>query len=381
MSQSAGLLNEEEVKNFINEYYGLKTDREQYLKPTTDFLVDIYSTFLDDFQMKWREPIRLNEYQTYGSKVLITMGVRNMIKNYCSEFEFNIYDLLRPNRKRTNYFLNALIFIKAQIEEYKGQLEAWKSDWYQKKQFKDDKDKEKAALKLEIEKLEIWLANAGSVEVSQKDLNDKKDDLSRLQSECDRVREIASKTKSELSSRVEYENQLRSKLQKIVETNMELEKTLDTLKQQDEREEMLRKQLDTKEHQRDSMRTEWVTKLEQADLNSKRKSLMMEKSLESIITNIENLKSKVDIARKERARIKSNTTKNSQLFENLINKIQLSANDLIKKANDSNNDCGKFISTMVETRRKQENLLGIVKEQQESASNRTYTLFSANRRQ
>lgn len=143
MSQSSGLLSEEDLRVNLNEYLNTNLERDSLSKPTHDMLVDIYSKFLDSTKIKWRgDEVPIEAY--------IIPLMNKLIKPQDPPYKFLITDLIAPIRKRTSYFLNFIVYVKAHYSELSrietNYLQERASNELRSEQLKAEVDKKRQAL-------------------------------------------------------------------------------------------------------------------------------------------------------------------------------------------------------------------------------------------
>lgn len=111
MSQSSGLLGEEELRVNLNEFLNTNLERDALLKPTKEILIDIYSKFLDSTGRKWKG-------DEFPIEVYIVPHMNRLIIPQDPPYKFLITDILAPVKKKTNYFLNFIVYMHAHHSEY-----------------------------------------------------------------------------------------------------------------------------------------------------------------------------------------------------------------------------------------------------------------------
>lgn len=164
MSQS-GLLDEEEVKNYINDSFNLKLTRDAFLKPSREVIVDIYSRFLDDTHLKWR---KAKDPDLENTKIGMAGKLRFIFSRFNTPYEFHIGDLLNPTRKRTVSFLNVLIYMRALAQDRLTEFQQAKNERLMQQEEFDKLESELSAKRLELEQMALKLANMKPIEELKK---------------------------------------------------------------------------------------------------------------------------------------------------------------------------------------------------------------------
>lgn len=208
MSQSSGLLSEDEIKNYLQESFNLKLDRDALIKPTKDVVIDVYTRFLDDTNFKWRKSKNAHDDNEESNiKALMVGWIRFMLSHYNTSYTFHMGDLITPTRKRTTAFLNVLIFIKAQFEDHWSEWERWKNEWTAQQEEVDKLKKELHSRRLELEELAIKKSSSKSVDELRKYNEEQIIIFKNIQKEAEELGEKAKiikaniKTLSELIAR------------------------------------------------------------------------------------------------------------------------------------------------------------------------------------
>lgn len=202
MSQPAPL-DEEEIKNFINENYSLKTDRSLFIKPTCEFISDIYGKFLDDVQPCWRQGPKGAKSEPNVRHYML-MGITSVIRKYdLSEPKFNLTDLLTPTRKRTTAFLNILIYVKISMEELKEQIQQKSTELSSRREQQGIIDKELQKARLYHEDTLVKQANAPSEDKLKRELLDKKNVFQAVELKSKEVESEAKSIKDSIKSQQE----------------------------------------------------------------------------------------------------------------------------------------------------------------------------------
>ena len=99
-----GVLSEENLVNFFKESFELEYNQQQFIKPTSDFVLNVYLTLLDNFNMN----LELNNLPYMQKVVRVTHCVEELL-NKCNIFDFKIGDIVQPKRKRTQTFVSQLV--------------------------------------------------------------------------------------------------------------------------------------------------------------------------------------------------------------------------------------------------------------------------------
>jgi len=198
MSQS-GLLNEDEIKSYINEAFNLKLDREAFIKPTRNVVFDIYTRFLDETHHKWRKLRNSADDSEEPNIKAMTVGwIRFMLARYNTSFTFQMSDLLTPTRKRTTTFFNILIYIRAQFEDSWAEWQEWKSEWSINQEEIEKVNRELAQKRLDLEELAIKKANSRPISELQKEIREKRRLFEAASKECEDLEEESKVVKSNI---------------------------------------------------------------------------------------------------------------------------------------------------------------------------------------
>lgn len=324
MSQP-GLLNDDEIKNYLNENFGLKLKTESISKPTAPVIIDIYEKFLDDSHFPWRTDSREAEENSLPEdhkQARAIKWLRFIINRYNCNFSFNRTDLIQPNRRRTVTFLNILIYFKAQLDEKRV---SWIERKRQHQLQVGDNNRSKEHLKaarVERDNLAVIKSQLpsrddllSSIELEQKPLNDLKDECDKLYAlsiECKKEVEIVEKSVKQEQEELEL---LR---QKLLAEEASLETQDKALRAEDEGRNLksqIREEEDRTRVLRDKI-NQSSERLSRADLEAS-KNLSLRAHLEhvkQIKAEYENLSARIEEAKLV------NNRKQSE-FMNLVNKL------------------------------------------------------------
>lgn len=230
MSQKTeGLLNEEEVKSYLNEAFNLKLTRDTLLNPKKDVVIDLYTKFLDYRSSKWRR-LRTNPNAT----LLATMvsRLRFMLKGYIpghDKREFHSGDLVMPDRRRTNFFLNALIFTKVQVDDIHLEWQQWLAEWKQSQEIAQKIDQKLEKEKNELENLAIKKSQSKSLDELREEIRKKRAIAQDLESRYDEAEREKNRIKESITARAEQRKKLELQVAKFREDVEEKEKKLHLL--------------------------------------------------------------------------------------------------------------------------------------------------------
>lgn len=168
-----GFLSDEELRECFTDYYGFKLDKEAFNRP--DNLLEIYSRFLIDIFPGWRASEEI-------AKMLLVSNVRKAIAHLQPDYIFNIHDLTKPNRKRTNYFLNSLVFAKLRLDSAARSFETLENKRLEQQMEIENLAKENATMILQTEERKIEKMNSRDLE---KDLEILNSEFARLKEQSD----------------------------------------------------------------------------------------------------------------------------------------------------------------------------------------------------
>ena len=125
--RSEAPLNEEELKEYINTNYDFKLTKDDLVRPSCDTLIEVYARFVDDFESGWRETdnwIKLSNPRwnndTAEDVTAFMFEIVRRIRPLVSRFDqkgFTLHDIVSPERKRTCFILNILIYLRLQLFE------------------------------------------------------------------------------------------------------------------------------------------------------------------------------------------------------------------------------------------------------------------------
>lgn len=221
MSQKTeGLLNEEEVKSYLNETFNLKLTRDVLLNPKKDVVMDLYTKFLDYRNSKWRR-LRSNPNATLLAAMVNRL--RFMLKGYIPSHdkrEFHLGDLVMPDRRRTNFFLNALIFTKVQVDDSYLEWQQWLAEWKQNEEVAIEIDRRLKEEKNELENLAIKKSQFASLDELREEIKKKKASVQDLESRYDETEREKNRIKDSIKARAEQceeHETLNAKLREDVE--------------------------------------------------------------------------------------------------------------------------------------------------------------------
>lgn len=206
MSQNQGGLTEDELREYINDKYSLRLERDAFLRPNKDVIVDIYQKFLDEFRPRWRqEVVRRGREDSYTPpiKVLMVKYLRLVIKNYNNSYTFNLTDLITPNRQRTRLTLNILIYHRERIQEVLSKFQEESEELMMEQEELECKRQELAQKKEEIEELAIAISKSKTADEHKLSIIEKTKILDALKEECEEIGNRAKRVKSESLSKRE----------------------------------------------------------------------------------------------------------------------------------------------------------------------------------
>lgn len=112
-----GVLGEDDLINFFKESFELDYNKQQFIKPTPDFVLSIYLTLIDNFNLN----LELNNLPYIHKAVNVTYCIEELL-NKCNIFDFKISDILQPKRKRTQTFVSQLVGIFLDSVEFNNNL-------------------------------------------------------------------------------------------------------------------------------------------------------------------------------------------------------------------------------------------------------------------
>lgn len=205
MSQS-GLLNEEEIKNYISDSFNIRLERDQFIKPTKEFVFDIYSRFLDDLNKRWRN----SDADEPNIKAIMVAQIRSLLKHYNTAPIFQYTDIASPTRKRTTTFLNVLIFIKAQLDDERFKYQSKKEERAAYQEEAQRLKSENTQLLRELEELYIKKGTAKTLEELIKENKEKTRVFESVSRECDVLAEGAKEIKKRIIDLTE-ENKIKER--------------------------------------------------------------------------------------------------------------------------------------------------------------------------
>jgi len=182
-----GVLGEDDLINFFKESFELDYNKQQFIKPTPDFVLSVYLTLIDNFNLN----LDLN-YLPYLQKVVnVTYCIEELL-NKCNIFDFKISDILQPKRKRTQTFVSQLVGIFLDTVEFSNNL--------LNNQLADEHEVNEA---IEIEKTKIERLN-NEITKKKQNCHKLKPEIEKCSMRYDELREemLASRTHSqELSTK------------------------------------------------------------------------------------------------------------------------------------------------------------------------------------
>lgn len=112
-----GLLSEEDLVNFFKESFELDYNPQQFIKPTSDFVLSVYLTLIDNFNLN----LDLNHLPYMNKVVKLAQTVEELL-NRCNILDFKIGDILQPKRRRTQTFVSQLVGIFLETVEFNNIL-------------------------------------------------------------------------------------------------------------------------------------------------------------------------------------------------------------------------------------------------------------------
>lgn len=232
MSQSSGLLNDDEIRTWLNEHLDTNLDRDALTKPTREILIQIYSKFLDGTGLRWRTP-KNDEFIDNLLEPDIIRMMNKLIEPYEPPYKFLWADLISPNRKRTNLFLNLAIYIRAQSEEYLTPIASYNE---QKKQHDEEVEKLKSLIESHRQVYEELAMQAAGLESGQEmaqEIEDLRKKLANMETEGEELKEEGKQIKEEVMNTRERDSRNKQQLkihEEQIQSNLVMKKTSDDAK-------------------------------------------------------------------------------------------------------------------------------------------------------
>lgn len=297
MSQgdSQGLLSEEEIKDFLQKSFDLDLDRDALIKPTSNVVFDIYAKFLDEiYGFQWRNLKKISDdNQDSFIKPLMVGRINFTINRYDVNTTFQIKDLLKPTRKRTAYFLNVLIFVRAQFEDLDSQWQAWKAEWAENKAEHDRAHSQLRSLRILRDELAIKKSSAKSIDEIKKIRDEERVTFENSQRAAAELHEKAQALKSDNERRSKSLAEKQAIGNRLDEEFQQLEKKLDLL---NENRKVRKNILDsTKSIQ---TQTSHVIETKESYSRTQKKIEVLQRLMSSCPSNIHNTAKKDDLTNK-----------------------------------------------------------------------------------
>lgn len=291
-NQSPDFLSDDEIKDFFRKSFDLELDKDALIKPTSNIILDIYARFLDEFYcQEWIN----SEYSTDEPNVtaLMVRWINFTIAPYDVNTTFQLKDLLKPVRKRTNYFLNVLIFVKVSLDEVDMPLwQTWRGEWAEIQDESDRAHAELNSLRLRLEELAIRKSTSSQIDEIREVRDSKRIIFDNSKRTTDELHEISKPLKSD----IEYLHKLvadhQARGDKIYEEYHQLEEKLASLDKNiaiEEKIAIVKKSLQSR-----------TNELRESEKNSKepqRKAL--QKLMDSTRLNAKNCANKDDLENKK----------------------------------------------------------------------------------
>lgn len=229
MSQSQGGLTEDELKDYINSRYGLRLERDAFLKPQRDVIIEIYQKFLDEFWPPWRRSSAWDREEAPPVKALMIRHLRNIIKIYNNTHVIHLTDLISPTRQRTRITMSLLIYHRERLQEIINEWEEIKDSLLGEQEEYEKKEKELAEGKERIEQLAIMLSTSESIDNLKLSIVEKERILEETKARCDAIASEAKDLKTK--NLIEREKFEKKKIhgEELKQEREKLEETLEIL--------------------------------------------------------------------------------------------------------------------------------------------------------
>lgn len=202
MSQNQGGLSEDELRDYIYERYGIKLDRDAFVKINKDVIIDIYCHFLDEVWPRWRRDKGKSRHPDSDFeppiKILIIKWLRNIIRVYNNVHKVDLNDLLKPTRQRTKLTLNLLIYHRERCQVLLDQWEEDKARLMTEQKGRLLQKEELARKKEQIEDLAIKLSTLKPVDELKASILEGQRVLESLKQESEEIAAEAKDVKSKL---------------------------------------------------------------------------------------------------------------------------------------------------------------------------------------
>lgn len=214
-------IDEEEIKNYINETYNLELTKDIFIRPTKENFVEVVGRFLDDLRPSWRDHSNwktksgstTEEFHEIHMMIEVFRHVKGLTKKM-STFDITIQDFLCPERKRSTIIFNYLIYLRAITEVAIETYNEYRSKYTERAEHIARLQEENEKYKGDIETIDLKLAD---VNFEQLDLR-----INKLRGEFEALQELskdyiqqAHDDKKGVHELLERKTQLQNTIQKI----------------------------------------------------------------------------------------------------------------------------------------------------------------------
>lgn len=215
MSQqgSEGFLGESELPEQIHHYLELKFDKDDFLRPTKDVVIEIYTRFLDKTGYDWRRSKSFK--QDVSIKAQMVHILKIIFSRYNIEYEFNLNDLISPTRKRTTTFLNVLLFVMASLEESLKYMQQRNAQYIEEQQELDETNRNIAQKRLMVEELALRIGQSLDVEEMRVKIEEGKQALEELSTKHAELTNIGSRIKNSNKEAIKFNQELEKEIQQV----------------------------------------------------------------------------------------------------------------------------------------------------------------------
>lgn len=227
MSQQGkeGFLDESELPEQIHRYLDLKLDKESFLRPTRDVVMELYTRFLDKTGYDWRRPGR------HGKEPIVMAQMLNALKKifsrYSIDYEFNLHDIVSPTRKRTTTFLNVILYLLAMLEEKLKNLQQWEAKNAVEQQEVNQINQEIAKKRVAIDELALQIGQYPDVEQLLLEIEARERVFDENKKECDRIEQekcVIKKATEEECKKIERINREMQPIERHIELYNEVKR-------------------------------------------------------------------------------------------------------------------------------------------------------------
>ena len=374
MSQS-GFLNENELSEQIYRFFDLKLDKEAFVKPTRDVVVEIYTRFLDKSGIEWKRIRNSDNYRHEPNPLFQMLGcLRYILSHYSIDYEFNMSDLTMPTRKRTSTFLNVLVYFRAAFEE------RWK-DWQQRKAQCAEEQEEVDKVKREIAKMRLALdelaykkGQSMSVDQLKEALQAERRAFEVEKKECDQLAQEAAQIKETIKSLSQKKQDKLIEVQEIEGRIKEIQKE----KELNEEGAQLEERLSSAERTLVESKLQISIRVKQAQNELQKKINEKTDFIQQSRMNAERLKGEIEDIRKRRAEISARQKSRSGRFKEHIDRANKKLDDVKALYESSRTETERGKSELYNYETKLESLLGGNKSiLNDTAKNRTFIKSTA----